>query len=261
MCVKIIKDKNDSRLMGIRIKRGDTTYHILNVYLPTESADNLTDFTHYLYKIHTLFQNNDTVYNMAVGYFNANLLKQSIFCSGLIKFCHENDYVLGDQGKLPGQTFTFHSDAHDTVSWLDHALCSMSMYQTIDHMSVLYQYLTSDHFPLSLYLNVPYTAVSNYMHTTDVLLKDLVLADDVITCSGGHCTNQGHVDILSNTYGHIINCLKKLMKYAFPRNTKNVLLLFQVGINICQSLMMNPDKHIFFGVVTINLDRVLFMKL
>ena len=71
--------------MGILIKRGDTTYHILNVYLPTESADNLPDFTHYLYKIHTLFQNNNTVYNMAVGYFNANLLKQSIFCSELIK--------------------------------------------------------------------------------------------------------------------------------------------------------------------------------
>ena len=29
--------------MGIVIQRGDTTYHILNVYLPTESADNLPD--------------------------------------------------------------------------------------------------------------------------------------------------------------------------------------------------------------------------
>ena len=94
ICVKIIKDKNDSRLMGILIKRGDTTYHILNVYLPTESPDNLPNFTNYLYKkIHTLFQNNDTVYNMALGDFNTNLLKQSIFCSELIKFCHENDYV------------------------------------------------------------------------------------------------------------------------------------------------------------------------
>ena len=51
-CVKIIKDKNDSRLIDIVIKTGDTTYHILNVYLPNESADNLPDFTHYLYKIH-----------------------------------------------------------------------------------------------------------------------------------------------------------------------------------------------------------------
>ena len=132
MCVKIIIDNNDSRLMGIVIKRGDTTYHILNVYLPTESADNLPDFTHCLYKIHTLFKNNDTVITW-------------------VDKCHENNYVLGDQSELTGKTFTFHSDVHDTVSWLDHALCSMSMYQIIDHMSVLYQYLTSDHFPLSLY--------------------------------------------------------------------------------------------------------------
>ena len=61
ICVKIIKDNNDSRLMGIVIKRGDTTYHILNVYLFTESTDNLPDFTHCQYKIHTLFRNNDTV--------------------------------------------------------------------------------------------------------------------------------------------------------------------------------------------------------
>ena len=80
MCVKMSKDKNDSRLMGIVIKRGDTTYNILNVYLPTESPDNLPYFTHNLYKIHTLFQNNDTVYNMAVGDSNANLQKQSYFC-------------------------------------------------------------------------------------------------------------------------------------------------------------------------------------
>ena len=153
------------------------------------------------------------------------------------------------QGKLPGQTFTFHSDAHDTVSWLDHALCSMSMYQIIDHLSVLYQYLTSDDLPLSLYLNVPYTAVpkqtsddvqmstvlqkvdwgqlpvetvSNYMHRTDVLLKDLVLADDVITCSGGHSTNQGHVDMLSNTYGHIMNCLQKADEICIPRKHKKL---------------------------------------
>ena len=50
ICVKIIKDKNDNRLMGIIIKRGDTTCNILNVYLPTESAYTMPGFTHYLYR-------------------------------------------------------------------------------------------------------------------------------------------------------------------------------------------------------------------
>ena len=88
------------------------------------------------------------------------------------------------------------------------------MYQIIDQMSVLYQYLTSDHFPLSLCLRVPQSVVSvqasddeymgaslqkvdwgqlpvdimsNYMHMTDTLLSDLVLPDDVVACSGGQC--------------------------------------------------------------------------
>ena len=199
MCVEIIKDKNVSRIMGIVIKREVTPHTTSWMYI--------------------------------------SLLNLQITC-------HENGYVLGDQSKLPGQTFTFHSDAHDTLSWLDHALCSVSMYQLIDHMSVLYQYLTSDHFPLSLYLNVPYTAVpklasddvqmstvlqkvdwgqlpvetvSNYMHTTDVLLRDLVLPDDVIFCSVAHCTNQGHMNMLSNNYGHIVNCLQKADEICIPK--------------------------------------------
>ena len=86
------------------------------------------------------------------------------------------------------------------------------MYQIIYQVNVLYQYLTSDHYPLSLCLNVPQSVVkvqasydicmgaslqevdwgqlpadimSNYMHMTDALLSYLVLPDDVVTCSGG----------------------------------------------------------------------------
>ena len=87
----------------------------MNVYLPTKSADNLPDFTHYLYKIHTLLQNSNTVYNMTIGDCNANPLKQSICGSELIKFSNENDYLLSDQIKLPGQAFTLPSDAHESV--------------------------------------------------------------------------------------------------------------------------------------------------
>ena len=73
--------------MGIVVKRRDTTYHMLNVYLPTKSADNMPHFTNYVYSIHTLFNNNDIDYNMAVGGFNAILLTQNIFSSELMKLC------------------------------------------------------------------------------------------------------------------------------------------------------------------------------
>ena len=54
---------------------------------------------------------------------------------------------------LPENTFTFHSDAHDTVSRLDHAICSTAMFNKITSMNVLYSYLTSDHFVLSVELD------------------------------------------------------------------------------------------------------------
>ena len=41
---------------------------------------------------------------MAIGDFNFNLMKQSIFGFELIKFCNENGYVLSKQNKLPGKT-------------------------------------------------------------------------------------------------------------------------------------------------------------
>ena len=184
---------------------------------------------------------------MAIGDFNANLLKHSIFGSEVMKFCNENDYILSDQSKLPTQTYTFHSDVHDSVSWLYHAVCSVSMYQIIDQISVLYQYLTSDNFTLSLCLNVPQSVVkvqasddvcmgaslqkidwgqlpvdiiSNYMHMTDALLSDLVLPDDVVTCSGVQWANQCHVNMISNAYECIMNCLQRADEMCIPRKNK-----------------------------------------
>ena len=112
---------------------------------------------------------------------------------------------------------------------------------------VLYQYLTSDHFPLSLCLHAPQPVVnvqasddeymgvsllkvdwgqlpvdimSNYMHMTDTLLSDLVLPDDVVACSGGQCANRCHVNIISNTYECIMKCLQRADEMCIPRKNK-----------------------------------------
>ena len=46
-------------------------------------------------------------------------------------------------------TLIYLSDAHETVSWLDHCISS----QSIDNMNVLYEFSTSDHFPLVISLS------------------------------------------------------------------------------------------------------------
>ena len=93
--------------------------------------------------------NNNTVYNFAIGDFNANISRDSLFGLQLLQFCEDNCYTLSDSVYMPDTSFTFHSDAHDTVSWLDHAVSSFSMCEIISEMNALQNYLTSDHFPLS----------------------------------------------------------------------------------------------------------------
>ncbi len=146
--MNIIKYEDDKILMGIYIKSTwhDLVLFLLNVYMPTESEENFNDFTFYMYKIHTIFRNNGTVNNIAIGDFNANLRKASLFGTELHRFVSNKSCQISDKQILPLDTFTFYSAAHDTVSWLNYILCSTSMHQSIIDMTMLYKILTSDHF-------------------------------------------------------------------------------------------------------------------
>ena len=67
---------------------------------------------------------------------------------------------------------------------------------------------------------LPVDIMSKYMHMTDALLSDRVLPDDVVICSGGQCANQCHVDMISNTYEWIMNCLQRADEMCIPRKNK-----------------------------------------
>ena len=124
--LQVVKYDDEDRVMGIVVKSQRKVYHFLNVYLPYECKENVHDFTNYLCKMHTIFMNNNTVYNLAVGDFNANITRDSLFGLQLLQFCEDNCYTLSDSVYMPDTSFTFHSDAHDTISWLDHAVSSFS---------------------------------------------------------------------------------------------------------------------------------------
>ena len=59
--------------MGAPIKTPTSQIFVLNVYLPTDCYENLDEFQSYLYKIHTIFDNNCTANNIAIGDFNASV--------------------------------------------------------------------------------------------------------------------------------------------------------------------------------------------
>ena len=65
-------------------------------------------------KMHTMLMTNNIVYNMAVGDFNANAIRDSLFGVQSFQFCQDNCCTLSDLVYMPDTSFTFHSDAHDT---------------------------------------------------------------------------------------------------------------------------------------------------
>ena len=132
--LQVIKYDDEDRVKGVVVKRQRKIYHFLNVCLPYECKENVLDFTNYVCKMHTIFMNNNTVYNLTVGDFNANITRDSLFGLQLLQFCEDNCYTLRDSVYMPDTSFTFHSDAHDTVSWLDHAVRSFSMHEIISEI-------------------------------------------------------------------------------------------------------------------------------
>ncbi len=110
--MNIIKYEDDRRLIGIHIKSTKHHLSLLNAYMPTESEENLDNFTFYMYKIYTIFRNNATVNNIAIGDFNTKLRKASLFSSGLHRFVSNNGYLISDKQILLPDTFTFYSAAH-----------------------------------------------------------------------------------------------------------------------------------------------------
>ena len=103
----------------------------------------------YAYKIHTIFDNNCTANNIVIGDFNANVTAR--FGRELNSFCADKAYIMIDAVILSPDSFAFYSAAHGTVSWLDHAT---SVHSAISNMDVLYDLLTSDHFPLGMNIEV-----------------------------------------------------------------------------------------------------------
>ena len=138
-----------SDIMGLMITISDVQYLLLNVYMPYCCRDNLNDFMLNLLHIDGIISTADTPYVFVAGDFNADTTKDHLFGSNLSTFCGENDLVISDTVYLQN-SFTFLSSAHQSMSWLDHIVCTRSGHSFLPHCQVLHDIISSDHFPLHL---------------------------------------------------------------------------------------------------------------
>jgi exonuclease III len=148
-----VSELDDDRLLKIDICHGNRTITLLNVYLPYDDGSNLQEYQQYVSKIDSIISDNP--YTCAIGDFNANIKDSSSrFGNELIHFCRSENLVISDRILAPNDSFTFFSEAHGSVAWLDHIVSTNNLHSIIDDICVKYDYISSDHFPLLVKINI-----------------------------------------------------------------------------------------------------------
>ena len=243
-----IVEYGDTRIMGIEIECDTHKLQILNVYLPYNCSDNHSDFIYYLNKIDNIMCNYASPYIYAVGDFNANTRLDDNgslsheFGRELTKFCKDVNLILSDVHFLEhADTYTYYSEAHHSVSWIDHILTTVSGHSLIDSVTVDNTFISSDHFPVTMKINaslsmndsMPRACAPGGSHTscesnhrvkwdglssdeldkyycrTDALLRELPLENDVLLCDNINCCDPVHINSIDRLYNNIIRCLKE----------------------------------------------------
>ena len=112
----------------------------------------MDEYQAYLLKIESELSKQD--YSCTIGDFNANISSSSHrFGRELVSYCHSENLVISDKEFAPPDTFIYISEAHSTVGWLDHAVCTANMHRSIQQIWVDSSFISSDHFPLMMTLN------------------------------------------------------------------------------------------------------------
>jgi exonuclease III len=222
---------DSARVCAIKLITNDRPVMVVNVYMPTDSRENLPDFTDCLSKVSAIVNEYGVESVFILGDFNADVA--SLFYTELQHFC--NDHSLScvdiDLLGLNSGTYTFISESHGSCSWLDHCVVTQSAKQSVVNVNVKYDTLWSDHFPLivecSLDLlsrKIPQTTLSlnkgvlwgsrneNQIKTyaTDChnRLKHIDFPMEFSNCADKFCNDPNHRHVLDRLYYDIVAALR-----------------------------------------------------
>ena len=148
-----------SWLTGLRINLHYNHMYILGVYFPVDKYENIDKYLNYLGILKSVIEELPSAHIMIVGDINTDVKRCNHFSGMLQDFVTDNNLDILDQHLLPENSYTFISDVWNTTSWLDHCITTHSINSLVTNMKVLYEYIASDHKPISvsLKLDVLYT--------------------------------------------------------------------------------------------------------
>lgn len=231
-----IVNYDDTRILGINVNVNGNDMLFVNVYLPCDSPENGNEFISYLTILDNIVENHCSPYVYFIGDFNANLLKNAEgqihtqFGQELLSFCEDEGYIVSDMLLLQPNSYSFVSLAHGTVSWLDHVITTTSAHEFIDCIRIDTNFVSSDHCPLFVTLDVKYSADSqenyvrsgksvdwsqvtpqqklDYKSQSEFYLSNIKIPGSV-HCKDGNCSSKAHKAHIENFYHDIINALKR----------------------------------------------------
>ena len=234
-------------IIGIKISGYDRDLLIINVYLPYCCPDNVDDFMNKLGEINALCEEHSDCSPFILGDFNA--CTSNNFGPILSEFCEDNGFVLSDYKLLPPDSFTFISDAHGTTSWLDHCMCTNESHAAVKKISILQDFIISDHRPCQAVINcnsrqfedfdeklqqnrssssrVTWDKVSDeqkfeYFNLTRILMSSILPPLEAIHCKNTNCTNNSHVATTEHYYDQIVDSLLKASTSLSQNKPSNV---------------------------------------
>jgi len=144
--IKPIHSTN-SRISGLSLETDCGCVLLLNVYMPTNYGDSasLELYVECLAYLHALIVDSVTVHTVIAGDFNCSI--GSRFFGEFTDFVHDNNLVMSDLRRL-SNVCTYVSDDGSKTSWVDHIVSSPAADQMLLDMSVMDNFITSDHRPL-----------------------------------------------------------------------------------------------------------------
>ena len=222
---------DDDRLMRVDISNNNRIISIFNVYLPYDDGSNRDEFQMYLGKIDSELSN--WPYSCAIGDFNANTRDgSSRFGQEFIRFCAEESLIVSDSILAPSDTFTFLSNAHATVAWIDHVVSTRNFHSLIDAIWTDRCYVSSDHFPVFIRLNVDKINLAQstpgnqlracraikwdtldeldletYRTESNINLSQVKLNHSLLLCDDIMCNDPSHYAAIDTMYNAIVEAL------------------------------------------------------
>jgi hypothetical protein len=109
--------------------------------------------------------------------------------------------VSADKYHLGSDNFTFISDCHGTVSWVDHIIVNQALITSLTNFSVLYDCIASDHKPISFDLIAGASVV-----------EELIIHEEAVDVIDWKAATQANLD----SYAACVNSLLCRQKIAFP---------------------------------------------